>query len=93
MKEYVWVGAAYEDLRKAKQAYRYWQLNTEILKRETYDPYYELSESDWEMEIQRQIADNRYELKRLENKIRELHKVIKKMNKQQNEIYGKDEIK
>jgi len=87
MKEYSWIGAAYEDLRKAKEAYRYWQLNTEILKKETYDSYNtDLSKWDWEMDIQYQISDNKYELNRLEKKIKELHKIIKKMNKEQNGI-------
>jgi len=87
MGEYVWVGAAYRDLRKIKLAYRYWQLNTEILKKETYDPYDTyLSKYDWEMDIQHQINDNKYELKRLEKKIRELHKIIRKLNREQNGI-------
>ena len=87
MEEYIWIGAAYNDLRKAKEAYRYWQLNTEILKREVYDPYdTDLSKWDWEMDIQYQIDDNKYTLRNLEKRIRELHKIIKKMNKEQNGI-------
>ena len=81
------IGAAYKDLHNAKEEYRYWQLNTEILKRKVYDPYdTDLSKWDWEMDIQYQIDDNKYTLRNLEKRIRELHKIIKKMNKEQNGI-------
>lgn len=87
MKEYIWIGAAYEDLKRLKEKFRYWQLNTEILKREVYDPYdTDLSKWDWEMDIQYQIDDNKYILRNLEKEIKELRKIIKKMNREQNGI-------
>lgn len=94
MKKYIWIGAAYEDLRKAKETYRYRQLNTEILKGEVYNPYdTDFSKWDWEMDIQYQIDDNKYTLRNLEKEIRELHKIIKKMNREQNLEYNKKQLK
>ena len=85
MKEYVWIGAAYEDLKRLKEKFRYWQLGTENIKERIYDPYEtELDRHQWEMHNQYEILENRVVLKNLENEIKELRKTIKKMSREQN---------
>ena len=85
MKEYVWIGAAYKDLKILKEKFRYWQRNTEIIKERIYDPYEtELDRRQWEMRNQYEILENRVILKDLEKEIKELRKTIKKMDKEQN---------
>ena len=85
MKEYVYIGDAYKDLKMLKEKFRYWQLGTENIKKRIYDPYEtEFDRHRWEMHNQYEILENRYVLKDLENEIKELRKIIKKMNREQN---------
>ena len=87
MKEYILIGAAYEDLKRLKENFRYWQLGTENIKKRIYDPYEtDLDKWQWEMHNQYEILENRIVLKDLEKEIKELRKIIKKMNREQNGI-------
>jgi hypothetical protein len=79
------ISEANEKLQKLKEKFRYWQLNTEIIKQRIYDPYEtEFDRHQWEMHNQYEILENRYILKNLEKEIKELRKTIKKMNREQN---------
>ena len=79
------ISEAYEQLQNLKVKFRYWQLDTENIKKRIYDPYEtELDRRQWEMHNQYEILDNRYVLKNLENEIKEVRKLIKKLNRKQN---------
>ena len=78
---------AYKEMRQLKEKFRYWQIGTENIKKRIYDPYEtELDRHQWEMHNQYEILDNRVVLKNLENEIKELRKIIKQMNREQNNI-------
>lgn len=79
------ISEAYKKMSQLKEKFRYWQLGTENIKKRIYDPYEtELDRHQWEMRNQYEILENRCVLKDLENEIKELRKIIKKMNREQN---------
>ena len=83
--KYPEISKAYEEIKQLKEKFRYWQLGTENIKKRIYDPYEtELDRYQWEMHNQYEILENRIVLKDLENEIKELRKIIKKMNREQN---------
>lgn len=87
MKEYVWIGAAYKDMHILKEEYRYYQKYQEQLKKDYNNwpgPPESCSKQIWEDSIAEQIWFNREELRYREKQIKELRKIIKKMNKEQN---------
>ena len=76
---------AYKRMSQLKEQFRYWQLGTENIKKRIYDPYEtEFDRHQWEMHNQYEILENRYVLKNLENEIKEVRKIIKQMNREQN---------
>jgi len=92
MKEYEWIGEAYEDMRSLKEEYTYLKKYQEQLKKDYNNwpgPPESFSKTIWEESINEQIIFNREELKSKENEIKELRKIIKKLNREQNAKFNK----
>ena len=85
MEKFENIKEAYKKISQLKEKFRYWQLGTENIKEKIYDPYEtELDRHQWEMHNQYEILENRCVLKDLENEIKEVRKIIKQMNREQN---------
>lgn len=83
--KYQEISEAYRRLKNLKSKFRYIQINTENIKKRIYDPYEtELDRWQWEMLNQYEILNNRYVLKIFANEIKEVRKLIKKLNRKQN---------
>ena len=83
--KYKEISEANKKLDYLKLKFRWWQVNTEIIKQRIYDSYEtDLDRHQWEMRNQEEIWINRGVLKKLVNEIKELRKTIKKMNREQN---------
>lgn len=83
--KYQEISEAYRRLQNLKSKFRYIQINTETIKKRIYDPYEtELDKWQWEMLNQYEILNNRYALKIFANEIKEVRKLIKKLNRKQN---------
>ena len=83
--KYQEISEAYRRLQNLKAKFRYIQINTENIKKRIYDPYEtELDRWKWEMLNQYEILNNRYALKIFANEIKEVRKLIKKLNRKQN---------
>lgn len=83
--KYQEISEAYKQLKNLKAKFRYIQINIENIKKRIYDPYEtELDRWQWEMLNQYEILNNRYALKIFANEIKEVRKLIKKLNRKQN---------
>lgn len=83
--KYQEISEAYKQLKNLKAKFRYIQINIENIKKRIYDPYEtELDRWQWEMLNQYEILNNRYVLKIFANEIKEVRKLIKKLNRKQN---------
>ena len=83
--KYQEISEAYRRLQNLKAKFRYIQINTENIKKRIYDHYEtELDRWQWEMLNQYEILNNRYALKIFANEIKEVRKLIKKLNRKQN---------
>lgn len=83
--KYQEISEAYRRLQNLKAKFRYIQIYTENIKKRLYDPYdTELDRWQWEMLNQYEILNNRYVLKIFANEIKEVRKLIKKLNRKQN---------
>lgn len=91
MKEYTSISEAITDLNELKEKFRYYQRCQENAKRDLlmYDPYdYEdedVSKEEHERRYYAEIEDNKYILRHLEYDIKELRKIVKNLNRKQNE--------
>ncbi len=91
MQEYKNIGDAIRDLEDLKERYRYYQNRQEIAKHDLliYDPYdYEdedVSKEEHERRYYAEIEANKYTLRHLEYDIKELRKIVKNLNRKQNE--------
>lgn len=76
-----------KELKSLREKYRYFQVSIDIIKNELWDPYDypNLDKDIWEKQIIEEIKIRGQVLKHLEERIRELKKHIKKLNKEQNE--------
>jgi len=87
MKEYDRIGTAYQDLKDLKEKYdqcRKYQTQLKMDYNNWPGPPESYSKRIWEDSISEQIGINREELRDKENQIKELRKIIKKMNREQN---------
>ena len=83
--KYQEISEAYRLLQNLKAKFRYIQIHTENIKKRLYDPYEtELDRWQWEMLNQYEILNNKYALKIFANEIKEVRKLIKKLNRKQN---------
>ena len=91
MKEYTSISEAILDLEILKEKFRYCQSRQESAKRDLlmYDPYdYEdedVSKEEHERRYYAEIEANKYTLRHLEYDIKELRKIVKNLNRKQNE--------
>lgn len=88
MKEYIEISEAYRDIKRLKEDFHYYQKYQEQLKKYYNNwpgPPESFSKEIWESSISEEIIINRKKLNFLEIEIKELHKIIKKMNRKQNE--------
>ena len=86
MKEYE-LSNKLKELKSLREKYRYFQVSIDIIKNELWDPYDypNLDKDIWEKQTIEEIKSRGQILKHLEERIRELKKYIRKLNKEQNE--------
>lgn len=77
----------WKELKSLREKYRYFQISIDIIKNELWDPYDypNLDRDIWEKQTIEERKSIGQILKHLEERIRELKKHIKKLNKEQNE--------
>lgn len=76
-----------KELKSLREKFRYFQISIDTIKNELWDPYDypNLDKDIWEKQKIEEIKNRGQILKHLEERIRELKKHIKKLNKEQNE--------
>ena len=87
MKEYVWIGAAIKDYDCLVENFKYYQRWQELLREDYHNwpgPPESYYKDVYQSHIAEQILFNKRELRHLEGKIKELKKIIKKLNRKQN---------
>jgi len=86
MKEYE-LSNKLKELKSLREKYRYFQISIDIIKNNFWDPYDypDLDKDVWEKQTIEERKSIGQILKYLEERIRELKKHIKKLNKEQNE--------